>query len=537
MNLGRCLEALDEAIAAATSLGIDTADAAAVRQTARERARFPGEAYVLAFVGGTGVGKSTLLNALAGEEISSASVRRPTTSEPVAWIPVGKRAELAELLSWLGVERVREHPAGELGNVAILDLPDVDSIAAEHRAKVDAVLPRVDAVAWVVDPEKYSDDVAHAQYLRTWPPRIARQIIVLNRADLLSEADAARVRDDLRARLQREGVAGPTVVMTRARDGTSGVEDLRTWLASEVDAKRVVSARLGAAAKDAGREIARRAGVAEGAVAPLVDASRRERAVDDVARATLAIVDIRGLEKQAVAATRLAARPRGAGPLGLLTSAIYRLAGRARVSADPAGYLRRWRTRGALAPAIEPLRELLQSALPSVPAALRARVAELSTPATVERRLAEAIDRTVTIEAAEFRVPTSGVWSVIGFGQWVVTAVLVFAALWFGSLFVLHQPATGSFEVPVLGPVPSPVVLLAGALLAGYVMALLLRLHAGWLGRRWARRIGALVTRDVDARVRDAILTPLDQLDAARQQLARAARSLDEECVGALPKP
>ena len=89
------------------------------------------------------MGKSTLLNALAGEEISTASARRPTTSEPVAWIPIGKRGELAELLAWLGVDRVREHPAGDLGNVAILDLPDVDSIAAEHRAKVDAVLPRV----------------------------------------------------------------------------------------------------------------------------------------------------------------------------------------------------------------------------------------------------------------------------------------------------------------------------------------------------------------------------------------------------------
>ena len=530
MNLAHCLEALEEAIAAGTSLGIDTAEASAVRQTARERARFPGDTYVLALVGGTGVGKSTLLNALAGEEISAASARRPTTSEPVAWIPFGKRGELAELLAWLGVKSQREHPAQGLGNVAILDLPDVDSIAAEHRAKVDAVLPRVDAVAWVVDPEKYSDDVAHAGYLRMWAPRIARQIIVLNRADLLSAADATRVRDDLRARLGREGVAGATVVLTRARDGAAGVEDLRQWLATEVDAKRVVTDRLGAAAGDAGREIARRAGIAAGAVAPLVDAARRERAMNDVARATLAIVDIRGLEKQAVAATRLAARPRGAGPLGHLTSAIYRLAGRARVSADPAGYLRRWRTRGALAPAIEPLRELLQSALPSVPAALRGRVAELSAPATVERRLAEAIDRTVGIESAEFRVPTSGVWSVIGFGQWVVTAVLIFAAIWFGSLFVLHQPATGSFEVPILGPVPSPVVLLAGALLAGYLMALLLRLHAGWLGRRWARRIGALVTRDVDTRAREAILAPLDQLDAARQQLARAAKAL-EECA------
>lgn len=527
MNLARCLEALDEAIAAATSLGIDTAAAAAVRETAKERMRFPGDAYVLALVGGTGVGKSTLLNALAGDEVSPAGARRPTTSEAIAWVPAGQRGELADLIAWLGVTRIREHRAGQLGDVAILDLPDVDSIAAEHRAKVDAVLPRVDAVAWVVDPEKYSDDI-DATYLRTWGPRIARQIVVLNRADLLSAADATRVRDDLGARLLREGLADTKVILTRARDGAVGVEELRRWLANEADAKRAVTGRLAASAHDAGSELARRAGVGDDAVTPLVDNARRERAMNDVARATLAIIDIRGLQAQAVAATRLAARPRGAGPLGHLTSAIYRLTGRARVSADPAGYLRRWRTRGALAPAIEPLRELLQTALPSVPAALRARVAQLSTPASVEQRLADAIDRTVTIEAAEFRVPTSALWSVIGFGQWVVTALLIFAALWFGSLFVLHQPATGSFDLPIVGPVPSPVVLLAGVLLAGYILALLLRLHAGWLGRRWARKIGTLITRDVNTRAREAILVPLDELDAARAQLGRAARVLQD---------
>ena len=106
--------------------------------------------------------------------------------------------------------------------------------------------------------------------------------------------------------------------------------------------------------------------------------------------------------------------------------------------------------------------------------------------------------------------------------------MLIFAALWFASLFVLHQPATGSFEVPVFGPVPAPVLLLAVTLLAGYILALALRLHAGWLGRRWAGRIGLLITRDVNLRAREAILVPLDQLDAARGQLARAVRALDD---------
>src|SRR6516165_12254878 len=40
---------------------------------------------VIMFMGGTGVGKSTLLNALAGGAIAQASVERPTTRDPVVY--------------------------------------------------------------------------------------------------------------------------------------------------------------------------------------------------------------------------------------------------------------------------------------------------------------------------------------------------------------------------------------------------------------------------------------------------------------------
>ena len=143
--LERCLATLVEAADAADALGLATETVRAAHADAIRRMGFPGDAYVLAFVGGTGVGKSTLLNALAGETVSPASVRRPTTSQPVAWVPADEREALGPLLEWLGVEDVREHGANDLGPVAILDLPDMDSVAFEHRARVEAILPRVDA--------------------------------------------------------------------------------------------------------------------------------------------------------------------------------------------------------------------------------------------------------------------------------------------------------------------------------------------------------------------------------------------------------
>lgn len=524
MSVDRSLQNLDEAIAAAAALGVDVSAAEKARDAMHARLGFPSTAYVLALAGGTGVGKSTLLNALAGEEVSAPGARRPTTSDAIAWVPTSRRRELAGLLEWLGVVTVREHAGGTLGDVAVVDLPDFDSIAVEHRERVDSLLPRVDAVTWVVDPEKYMDQVMHGGYLRRYAPRIRRQIVVLNRSDLLAPEDARRVAEDLRDRLRRDGTGDIDIVMTRAREGAPGVAALREWLESAVEAKRVVASRIEAEASEVVRRLAVDAGVADGSGGPLVERTRRDRALGSVVRATLALIDIAGLERQAVAATRFAARRRGAGPLRHLTSAIYRLTGRDRVAADPARFLTRWRLRGSLAPAVEPLRELVASTLPSVPAPLRRTLAALTVPASLDGRLAETIDRTLTAEAADFRVPTSGLWSIIGAIQYLVTAVLVFSLLWFASLFVVHDVPVGTISVPYLGPVPTPVALLAAALLAGYLLARLLQLHAGWLGRRWARRVGSRVRVEVTRRVTDELLVPLDEFDASRAALAKTAR-------------
>jgi energy-coupling factor transporter ATP-binding protein EcfA2 len=528
LSVDRCLENLDEAITAAQALGLDVNVAVATRDNLRARLGFPSSAYVLALAGGTGVGKSTLLNAIAGEEVSQTGARRPTTSEAIAWVPSSRSRELAGLLEWLGIGEVREHGGGTLGDVAVLDLPDFDSIAVQHRQRVDALLPRVDAVAWVVDPEKYMDQVMHGGYLRQFAPRLRRQIVVLNRGDLLSAEDARLVADDMRDQLRRDGVGTIEVVVTRAREGAAGVAKLREWLESAVEAKRVVVARIAAEAREVVRDLSANAGVVEGSAAALVESSRRERALASVARGTLLVIDIAGLEKQAVGATRFAARRRGAGPLRHLTSAIYRLTGRARAAADPAGFLTRWQLRGSLAPAVSPLRELVISTLPSVPAPLRRGLAALTAPAALEDRLAQTVDRSLAVEAASFRVPTSALWTVIGAAQYVVTASLIFSVLWYASLFVIHDAPVSAISVPYLGYVPTPVALLAATLLVGYALAKLLQLHAGWLGRRWAKRVGERVANEVRKRIADDVLVPLDEFEAARARLENALHAVDD---------
>ncbi|HEV8534935.1 MAG TPA: GTPase domain-containing protein [Candidatus Limnocylindria bacterium] len=526
MSLAVCLAALADAADAAASLGLDTSRAQGVLDEARARLGFAGSAYVLALVGGTGVGKSSLLNALAGDVVSPASARRPTTSGPVAWVSRGARTETAELLAWLGVNDVRDHAGPEFGDVAILDLPDIDSTTPEHRARVDGLLPRIDAVVWVADPEKYRDAVLHDDYLRRWAPRLARQLVVLNKADRVP-GDVQRVREHLAASLRDDGLERVAVAVTSATPG-GDVRQLRDWIAEGVEAKRVVSARIGAEICEAARELATRAGVGAGAP-PLVTADRRARVLADVTREAAAVIDLRGLERQAVAATRLAARPRGAGPLGPITAFIYRATGRDRSVADPEGYLLRWRERGNLARPAEPVRLLIAELMSGVAPEARGAVASLVDVATLRDRVAGAIDTAVASRVEEVRAPASWVWTVIGALQYVVTAGMLFVALWLAAVFFLHAPFA-SVDVPVLGPIPTPLLVLAGLLLAGYILARLLGAHAGLLGRRWAQRLRDDLTHELETRLGEALFAPLAIVDASRARVAAARVAIDAEC-------
>ena len=85
----------------------------------------------------------------------------------------------------------------------------------------------------------------------------------------------------------------------------------------------------------------------------------------------------------------------------------------------------------------------------------------------------------------------------------------------------------------MIGQVPVPLVLLAAALLAGWLLARVLSLHAGWVGRRWARALGADVRRAVEQSVAAEAFAGLDRLEDARRRLADAARNAVANCANA----
>ena len=282
------LDALDLAVAlAGRALGEEAvAGAAAVARRARERRGFLGTALVLAIAGGTGSGKSSLLNALAGEEVASVGAIRPHTEEPLAWVPAPLDPGLEALLDRFAVSaRVLQE---RFPDIALIDLPDMDSVAAGHRATVDRLLPEVDGVIWVMDPEKYRDPVLHREYLAPLADAAPRLLFVLNHADRLG-ARAPMVAADLAAALAADGIAGSPIFVTAAAPAggrePSGVDELATHLAARLDAKHLALGRLAADLRAAAEEVARAAGAA---AVPRLDFDARWAEVTAGAAATLA---------------------------------------------------------------------------------------------------------------------------------------------------------------------------------------------------------------------------------------------------------
>ncbi|UPT42023.1 GTPase [Streptomyces sp. WAC00303] len=253
------LDALRELVGLSRArLDRDTlAEAGRVLDEAAARQRLSSRHTVIAVAGATGSGKSTLFNALAGAPISDTGLRRPTTSQPIACSWTDGAAGLLDRLAVPGRLRRRPHPGPAafdeaLQGLVLVDLPDHDSAATEHRDQVDRVLALVDAVIWVVDPEKYADAALHERYLRPLAGHAEVTFVVLNQTDRLPGEAADLVLDDLRRLLDEDGIAlgehgepGATVMSLSALTG-DGVPELREMVGRFVQDRTAATRRLSA---------------------------------------------------------------------------------------------------------------------------------------------------------------------------------------------------------------------------------------------------------------------------------------------------
>jgi len=183
---------------------------------------------IVMLMGGTGVGKSTLLNALAGAPIAQASFTRPTTRDPVVYFHESVRPE--RLAPALRACRLQHHNRNDLAQKVIVDTPDLDSTELANREKLIDLLPLADIVLYVGSQEKYHDKLGWDLFREQRQRRAFA--FVLNKWDRCLHPGACGLRpdEDLLLDLKKEGFQGPLLFRTSAQrwsernDGLSPTE-------------------------------------------------------------------------------------------------------------------------------------------------------------------------------------------------------------------------------------------------------------------------------------------------------------------------
>lgn len=466
-ELGRLTDGLRTAL----QLGGDTlrpetaSEARELLERVDQRMKLGEEHTVVAFAGSTGSGKSSLFNAVAGLEIARVGVRRPTTSKPTACV-WGAGGE--EILDWLDVpvqSRSWRESALDgddetaLHGLVLVDLPDHDSTAVEHRLESDRMVGLVDVVFWVVDPQKYADYSLHSGYLSSFAEHSTAMVFVLNQIDRIEPEDRDQAVQHFASLLAADGIKNarvrPASAVTR-----EGVNGLRTILAETVAAKRAVTERLLADVRTINARVRAEIGEPPQGVADI-------RGAQDLVSAMMDAAGVDAIAQTVHDDHLRRAYKRTAYPV---------LAWMQRTTADPLGS-RHGADRDdlvrAAAPEVTPAQrarvslaahELVDSAVSGMPSVWRNRVAREERSSA--EALAENLDEAITAVPVPRTQP--GWWTAAGILQ-----ILFFLATCLGLVWLILQILAilgiGFEAGPLLWGVP--VLLLVGGVVGSFLVS------------------------------------------------------------------
>ena len=485
--------------------------AATVVERGTSRLRLSAHHTVVGIAGATGSGKSSTFNALTGLELSAVGVRRPTTSWATACVWGTEGA--GELLEWLGIpprhQTTRDsmldtrRESNALEGVVLLDLPDHDSTEVAHHLEVDRLVALADMFVCVLDPQKYADAAIHDRYLAPMRTHADVMVVVLNHIDTVPEDRRDAMVDDVRRLLAADGIPDVPVIAISARHGI-GIDQLKGEIEKRVADKRMTAGRIEADVRAAAGELRAAAG----------DAPTRTLSDERVEALESALAEGAGVPAIVEAVERSTRWRAGRATGWPLVSWVGRLRPDPlkKLEIDLGADSKALRGQGVSVPQatavqraridaeVRSLADDVSTGLgaPFADSVRRASTARLS---EVGDRLDDAL-RTVDLDAE--RLP---VWAgAVRVLQWL----LVLAALVGGAWSVAAMLSGGLGDLPRVGGVALPLVLLGGGVLLGVLLGLVCR---GLVAATARSRAAA-----ADRRLREAVSEVASELVVAPVQ-------------------
>ncbi|MGO8890615.1 MAG: dynamin family protein [Streptosporangiaceae bacterium] len=212
------------------------------------RVRRSAAPVLVALVGSTGAGKSTLVNSIVGAPVSATGVRRPTTNSPVLACHPDEIDWFAENNFLPTLPRVRQEGLARPGRdgllvlaasegmprgIALLDTPDIDSVVQAHHEFAYQFLDASDLWLFMTSASRYADGPVW-EILQHARDRKASLGVVLSR---IPQAYRTELVDHFNAMLDANGIAAadrfviPEIPLIDGMLPPDAYQPVRDWLA------------------------------------------------------------------------------------------------------------------------------------------------------------------------------------------------------------------------------------------------------------------------------------------------------------------